>query len=48
MHTSDDIVRLKHVHVEKMIDPKVCQVLAKEHTVDSVRNPCIYFHSALP
>ena len=48
-HASDDIVhnvgRLKHADVEKMIDLKVCQVLAKEHTVDSGQN---HFHSALP
>ena len=50
-HASDDIVlnagRLKHAHVEKTNDPKVCQVLAKEHTVGSVRNPHIYLYSAL-
>ena len=51
VHASDDIVhnagRLKHAHVEKTIDPKVRQVLAKEHTVGSVRNPHIYLYSAL-
>ena len=40
VHASDDIVhnagRLKHAHVEKTIDPKVRQVLAKEHTVGIV------------
>ena len=51
VHDSDDIVhnagRLKHAHVEKTIDPKVRQVLPKEHTVGSVRNPHIYLYSAL-
>ena len=54
VHALDDIVhnvgRLKHAYVEKTIDPKVCQVLAKEHTVGGVRIPhilLIYFHSTL-